>query len=134
MSSLNPRWLLKQAVIAMHDELIALHGGSSGIRDDGLLESALARPMNVYSYNNEATIFDLAASYGEGLCKNHAFVDGNKRIALVATAVFLRLNGHQLIAPEAAAATLFEELAAGNVDNDTLCAWLKANSKPLGSG
>ena len=91
----SPRWLVKQAVLAMHDALISDHGGTPGIRDDGLLESALVRPQNLYHYEPSATLFQLAASYGFGLSSNHAFVDGNKRIALTATAVFLAINGWQ---------------------------------------
>jgi len=79
---IEPNWVLNEIVIAVHQMLIAEHGGSLGIRDEGLLESALTRPRQVFFYEAEATIFDLAASYGFGLAKNHPFIDGNKRAAL----------------------------------------------------
>ena len=125
--------MLKAVVVSMQQQLLAEHGGSPGIRDEGLLDSALARPLNLYSYQPDATIFDLAATYGHGLCRNHAFVDGNKRVALVATAVFLRINGVQLVADEASAALTFEALASGDLDLQGLCSWLERSSTTLSS-
>jgi death-on-curing protein len=89
----EPRWTLDSVVVAVHRMLVAEHGGSPGIRDQGLLDSALARPRQRFCYEPQATIFDLAAAYGYGLAKNHPFVDGNKRVALAITAIFLEING-----------------------------------------
>ncbi len=125
-STLSPRWLIKQAVLAMHDALILDHGGTPGIRDEGLLESALVRPQNLYNYEPSTTLFQLAAAYGFELSSNHAFIDGNKRIALTATAVFLALNGWQLEAEEADAVVVFTELAAGTRSEQDLSLWLEA--------
>ena len=122
----SPRWLIKQAVLAMHDALILEHGGSPGIRDEGLLESALVRPQNLFHYEPSTTLFHLAAAYGFGLSSNHAFVDGNKRIALTATAFFLAINGWKLEAEEMEAVVVFTELAAGVRSEQDLADWLEA--------
>ncbi|NEQ71346.1 MAG: type II toxin-antitoxin system death-on-curing family toxin [Symploca sp. SIO2D2] len=92
----EPRWVPDQAVIAIHDELIAEHEGDSGLRDPGLLAASLARPKNVFTYTDNATLCDLAAAYAFGLAKNHAFVDGNKRIALAVIDVFLPSTARRL--------------------------------------
>jgi len=125
----NPevRWLLKKAVLAMHDALIRDHGGTPGIRDEGLLESALVRPQNLYHYEPDSSLFRLAAAYGFGLSSNHAFVDGNKRIALTSTAVFLSINGWQLEASESDAVVVFTELAAGSHNEEQLADWIEKN-------
>jgi len=125
------RWLLKRAVLAIHDALIMDHGGTPGIRDEGLLESALTRPQNLYHYEPESSLFRLAAAYGFGLSSNHAFVDGNKRIALTATAVFLSINGWQIQASEADAVVKFTELAAGTLSEEKLAAWLETHSASM---
>lgn len=124
------RWLLEQAVRAMHDALIVDHGGTPGIREDGLLESALTRPLNLHHYEPESSLFRLAAAYGFGLSSNHAFVDGNKRIALTSTAVFLSINGWQLEASESDAVVVFTALAAGSMSEDDLAEWLEKNCSP----
>jgi death-on-curing protein len=126
------RWLLKRAVLAMQDSLVAEHGGEAGIRDEGLLESALARPQQIHHYEDQPTIFRLAAAYAYGLAKNHPFVDGNKRIALTAAAVFLEINGWRLQAEEADAAVIFVELAAGTLPESELATWLEQHSTRLG--
>jgi death-on-curing protein len=105
------------------------HGGSYGIRDRNMLESALARPQNKYAYA-ECDLFDLAAAYGFGLAKNHPFVDGNKRTAAITCFVFLELNGFSRAIPEAEVAAMFEDLAAGEVDEDGLAAWLRERLTP----
>ncbi len=110
------KWVLKETVISVHDMLISLHGGSSGIRDEGLLESALDRPKNVNNYNKDSSNFELAASLGYSLINNHPFIDGNKRIALTITAVFLEINGWELDASEAEAVFIFTDLASGMLD------------------
>jgi death-on-curing protein len=119
------------AVRAMHAELIAEHGGVEGIRDPGLLSSALARPKNRRAYGRSSSIFDLAAVYGTAMVRNHPFVDGNKRVALMVMYAFLEMNGHRLEAPEAETAGIMLGLAAGNVDERTLSVWLKQYSAPF---
>ena len=125
------RWMPEAAVRAMHAELIAEHGGVEGLRDPGLLSSALARPKNRRAYGKSASIFDLAAVYGTAMVRNHPFIDGNKRVALMVMYAFLEMNGYRLEAPEAEAAGIMLGLAAGNVDEMTLSGWLKQNSVPL---
>ena len=129
MGDQGPRWLLKTAVIAMHSQLLAAHGGASGLRDEGLLDSALARPMTLFSYEPDSTIFRLAAAYAHSLCSNHAFVDGNKRIAFLASAVFLQINGFTLVADEATATVIFLRLASGELDLEQLTTWFMASSR-----
>lgn len=114
----------------MHAELIAEHGGRVGIRDEGLLSSALARPRDKRVYGASATFFDLAAAYGVGIVKNHPFIDGNKRVALMVMYVFLEINGYCLAASELDAADITLRLAAGDVEEKELSRWLKANSAP----
>jgi death-on-curing protein len=122
----EPRWLTPTIVHTMHEELIAEHGGSSGVRDQGLLESALARPQNLLAYG-EPTLAELAASYAFGIARNHPFVDGNKRTALMAAYVFLALNGRRLVAPEAEAVVMTRELASGASSEAEYAAWLASN-------
>lgn len=124
----EPKWVLDEIVISVHQVLIAEHGGSPGVRDMGLLESALARPRQIFSYQAKATIFDLAAGYGFGLAKNHPFIDGNKRAALATAAIFLEINGYTLDAPEAEAIVVFEKLAAGDLSATELAEWLGDSS------
>ena len=118
------------AVRAIHAELIAEHGGRVGIRDAGLLSSALARPRNRRAYGASATLFDLAAACGVAIVKNHPYIDGNKRVALMVMYVFLEINGYRLGAPEVEAADVTLRLAAGELDERGLSGWLKANSAP----
>jgi death-on-curing protein len=124
----EPVWVLYEIVIAVHQTLLAEHGGAIEIRDETLLESALNRPKQPFEYIDEATIFDLATSYCYGLANNHPFVDGNKRIALTIAAVFLELNGYTLDAPETNAVVNIEELAAGNISEEDLVSWFKEYS------
>ncbi len=124
----EPKWVLDEIVISVHQVLIAEHGGSPGVRDKGLLEYALARPRQIFSYQAKATIFDLAAGYGFGLAKNHPFIDGNKRAALATAAIFLEINGYTLDAPEAEAIVVFEKLAAGDLSATELAEWLGDSS------
>lgn len=126
----QPNWLTAPIVEAMHESLIAEFGGSSGIRDKGLLESALARPQNLDSYD-DPTVYELAASYAFGIARNHAFVDGNKRTALMAAYTFLGLNGYRLEAPEVEAVAVFQDLAAGELGEREVTVWLERNSKPM---
>ncbi|MFQ5953727.1 MAG: type II toxin-antitoxin system death-on-curing family toxin [Kiloniellales bacterium] len=126
----EPVWLTETLVMALHEELIARFGGHGGVRDRGLLQSALARPRNLLAYG-EPILERLAASYAFGLARNHPFVDGNKRVALAAIDVFLQLNGRELVAPEAEAVVVMRELAAGKIDEAALAAWIEANVERL---
>lgn len=121
------RWLKEDVMIAVHDEQLAEHGGAEGVRDSGLLSSALARPMNLAEYD-KPSVFDLAATYATGIVRNHPFVDGNKRTGFLAAYMFLTLNGWELDAPEANAAAVVLELAAGEIDETQFSAWLEENS------
>lgn len=129
----EPIWISIEAVLAIHAELIREHGGSYGVRDQGLIESALARPQQRWSYGGEEIdLAELAAAYGFGLAKNHGFVDGNKRAALAAAGVFLRANGLRLIAPEPETYAVMVDLAAGELSEADLARWLRASTEPLG--
>ncbi|HNB80290.1 MAG TPA: type II toxin-antitoxin system death-on-curing family toxin [Rhodocyclaceae bacterium] len=119
-------WIDKRALLLLHDESLAEHGGASGMRDEGLLDSALARPLNLAAYG-EPDVAALAASYGVGLAKNHAFVDGNKRAAFLAVGLFLWLNGHRLAVSQAEATLAMLAVAAGDLDEAAFAAWLRAN-------
>ena len=122
------RWIDRQALCLLHDESLAEHGGSSGLRDEGLLESALARPRNLAAYG-EPDIADLAASYAVGLAKNHPFVDGNKRAAFLAVGLFLALNGYRLVSSQADATLTMLAVAAGDIDEPTFAAWIRDHSR-----
>ena len=122
------RWISKQALLILHDESLATHGGGSGMRDEGLLDSALARPLNLLAYADPANppdIAALAAAYCIGLAKNHAFVDGNKRSAFLATGLFLYLNGYRLTATQADATLTVLGVAAGEVSKADFAQWLR---------
>ena len=128
-----PVWVLDETVLALHEQLLALHGGATGLRDGGLLESALARPRSLFAYK-KATVFALAASYAFGLVKNHPFVDGNKRMGFAVGVLFLELNGLRFEAEEADAAVQTLGLAAGAIKEAEYAAWLKANSRRVRTG
>ena len=121
-------WLDAADVTAYHAEQIAEHGGSAGLRDHGMLESALARPRNLVAYG-EPDAFDLAAAYAFGIAKNHPFVDGNKRAAFVASITFLELHGWLFVATEEDAALTFLGLADRRVSEQELSRWLEARSR-----
>lgn len=123
------RWLERRALELLHDESIAEHGGAPGLRDAGLFESALARPLNLAAYG-EPDVAELAAAYGVGLAKNHAFVDGNKRVAFLATGLFLSLNGQRLVTTQADATLTMLAVAAGSLDEPAFAAWLRAHTRP----
>ncbi len=124
----EPIWVLPDAVVAIHQMLLSEHGGLPGIRDQKLLDSALARPRQRLSYDANVSIYELAASYSCGLSKNHPFVDGNKRIALTLAAVFLELNGYSLDATETEAVIMYEQLASGSIAEEFLADWLRDSS------
>lgn len=117
-------WIEADVVLAVHDEQLAEHGGSAGIRDSGLLESALARPKNLTAYG-DPDFADLAASYGFGIARNHPFVDGNKRTAFVSTELFLRLNGYRLAADDQSCVLTMLAVAAGDIDEAAFAEWLR---------
>jgi len=123
----TPVWVLRETVLALHEQSLAEFGGTAGIRDEGLLDPALAKPENLFAYG-KPTIFDLAASYGFGLVKNHPFIDGNKRAGFIVAAIFLELNGYRFQATEAEAAVRTLALAAGEMSETEFGAWLKKNS------
>ncbi|ABL66181.1 type II toxin-antitoxin system death-on-curing family toxin [Chlorobium phaeobacteroides] len=120
-------WLLDEVVIAIHDEQIAVHGGSLGIRDSGLLYSALARPKHKANYG-DPSVFDLAAAYAYGIIRNHPFVDGNKRTGFLVAYVFLHINGWELRSIEVEAVNAVLDLAAGEMDEPFFSEWLKNKS------
>lgn len=122
----EPFWLSEEIVTAIHDEQLAIHGGGLGLRDAGMLASALERPINKWAYEG-TELPELAAAYAFGLAKNHAFIDGNKRTSLLALYTFLYVNGVDFIVPEAEAAAAILALAAGEVDEDGLTRWIRDN-------
>jgi death on curing protein len=126
----EPRWLDIDIVLDFHAEQLALFGGADGIRDRGLLESALARPINKFAYG-ETEFAALAAAYGFGVARNHPFVDGNKRTALASMIVFLGLNRLDLDAPQDEATAIVLDLAAGEITEDALARWIADHLKPL---
>lgn len=123
-----PEWLDASDVIHFHRALIEEFGGLHGIRDQGALESTLARPINLIGYEPETPIHELAASYGFGFAKNHVFNDGNKRISLTVINVFLILNEMQLVAEEVEAVWVIKDVATGDLDEAALGAWILQNS------
>lgn len=122
------RWLTPRMVTAIHAQAIALVGGSRGIRDQGLLESALDRPRNLAAYGTSPTAFDLAAAYCVGIVGNHPFVDGNKRTGYLAAHTFLELNGHDVAPEEADIVTVIMGVADGTFDDAVVADWLKGCS------
>ena len=122
----EPIWIENDLVFAIHDRQLAEHGGAEGVRDEPLLHSALARPLNHFLYTG-ADIIDLAAKYTVGIVQNHPFVDGNKRTGFVEGILFLELNGYRFTASEEDAAQAVLELAAGTIDEDSFCDFLRAN-------
>jgi death-on-curing protein len=126
----EPEWLDIDIVLDFHAEQLALFGGADGIRDRGLLESALARPINKFTYG-ETGLAALAAAYGFGVARNHPFIDGNKRTAMASIIVFLGLNGIELDAPQAAATAMILSLAAGEITEEVLARWISDHSKSL---
>jgi death-on-curing protein len=127
----QPLWISKKAVLAMHSEQLAEHGGSDGIRDETLLDSALAKPLNVFAYADEPDIFQLAASYAFGIARNHAFVDGNKRSALVVSITFLNRNGWDIVAPKEEVYFTFLHLAEGKLSETKLAEWFRIHAISL---
>lgn len=123
----EPQWILRETVLGLHELSLSQHGGSSGLRDEGLLDSALGRPRHLFDYG-APNIFDLAACYAHGLVKNHPFIDGNKRTGFVTAVLMLEINGCDFHATEADAAIRTLALAAGEMTEAAYAAWLEANS------
>ncbi len=123
------RFIERRALLLLHDESLAEHGGAPGLRDEGLLDSALARPLNLVAYG-EPDLAALAAAHGVGLAKNHAFVDGNKRAAFLAVGLFLALNGQRLAATQADATLTMLAIASGALGEDEFAAWIRAHQQP----
>jgi death on curing protein len=123
----EPRWIEQDLVLQIHERQIDRFGGSQGIRDEILLGSALARPLNLFSYG-EPSLFDLAAAYGYGITKNHPFVDGNKRTAFAVMVLFLLINGYSLEVSEDDAVSKMENLAMDLENQDSIAEWLRENS------
>lgn len=121
------RWMDKQLLLTLHDESLVLHGGASGVRDDGLLDFALNRAVNL-AMNGKPDVAELAAAYGFGLAKNHAFIDGNKRVAFLAVGLFLGLNGCKLKATQVDATLTMLAVASGDIDEANLADWIRNNS------
>ena len=126
---MNWRWVDRWALLLLHADSLAEHGGAVGLRDEGLLDSALARPLNLAAYG-EPDFAALAASYGVGLAKNHAFVDGNKRAAFLAVGLFLALNGQRLVASQVEATTTMLALAEGSLDEAGFADWIRRHTRP----
>jgi death-on-curing protein len=126
----EPRWLSREIVLALHAQVLAEHGGRERIRDRATLESALARPRDRFAHRKTG-LAGLAAAYGFGLCRNHPFVDGNKRVALAAIDVFLQLQGRELSAPEPEVAERILALAAGSLTEPRLEAWVRKRTRKL---
>jgi death-on-curing protein len=123
------RWLTAKAVLAIHEELIVRYGGVSGLRDDGLLESAVARPQNLAAYGQKISVASLSAAFAWGLLRNHPFVDGNKRTALAAMVVFLELNGWELGCSEAEETAMVLRAAAGEITERAWTEWVRRSAK-----
>lgn len=121
-------WVDRDVLLTLHDESLAEHGGGTGIRDEGLLDSALSRPLNTAAYG-QPDAAELAASYGYVLAKNHAFLDGNKRAAFLAVGLFLYLNGYLLTATQADATRAVLALAASDIDEAQFAQWLRSNMR-----
>jgi death-on-curing protein len=121
----EPRWLTSLSAILLQLESLAEFGGSEGLRDEGMLESALARPRNLYSYEGVTDVARLAAAYSYGIARNHPFIDGNKRAAFMSIGLFLERNGHRLKADKADATRVMFGVAAGEVDEEELASWIR---------
>lgn len=126
----EPIWVLREVVLIAHEQSLAEFGGAAGTRDEGLLDSALSKPENLFAYGTPS-VFQLAASYGFGLVKNHSFIDGNKRIGFIVAVVFLQLNGWRLEASEVDATLRTLALAAGELSEAEFAEWLAAHSRPV---
>ena len=126
----EPVWIEERDALVLHDRLLALHGGASGVRDGALLQTALARPRQKHAYAEHADVIDMAAAYTAGIVRNHPFVDGNKRTGFVVGILFLELNGYRFTASEEETTQAVMALAAGTLDEPGYIAFLRANALP----
>ena len=125
----EPLWIEERDALAIHDRLLALHGGATGLRDRGLLESALARPRQHHAYAKTSDVVEMAALYTAGIVRNHPLIDGNKRTGFVIGVLFLELHGFDFKASEADATQAVMALAAGTINEAGYAAWLRHNAK-----
>ena len=125
----EPVWIDARDALVLHDRLLALEGGAAGLRDKGLLESALARPKQLRAYDDRADVIQMATAYTAGIVRDHPFVDGNKRTGFVVGVLFLELNGYRFVASEEDAAHAVLSLAAGRLEERAFAAWMRANVK-----
>ena len=130
----DPIWIDARDALLLHDRLLALHGGAAGVRDDGLLQSALARPQQHYAYADTPDLIEMATVYTAGIVRNHPFVDGNKRTGFVVGILFLELNGYRFTATQESAAQAVIELAAGTLDKAGYTSFLRANTEAQSGG
>ena len=130
----DPIWIDARDALLLHDRLLALHGGAAGVRDDGLLQSALARPQQHYAYADTPDLIEMATVYTAGIVRNHPFVDGNKRTGFVVGILFLELNGYRFTATQERAAQAVIELAAGTLDEAGYASFLRANTEAQSGG
>lgn len=125
----EPKWVLVEVVQAIHNMVLAEHGGGEGVRDSALLDSAISRAKQKYRYDRRATLFEMAAAYSFGIAKNHPFVDGNKRTAFMTGTIFLEINGYKLVALEAETTSIFEGLAGSKISEPELSTWFEQNTE-----
>ena len=130
----EPVWIDARDALMLHDRLLALHGGAAGVRDDGLLQSALARPQQHYAYADTLDLIEMATAYTAGIVRNHPFVDGNKRTGFVVGILFLELNGYRFTATQESAAQAVIALAAGTLDEADYTSFLRANTEATNEG
>lgn len=123
----EPDWILRETVLCIHDETIVIDGGCTGVRDEGLLDSALARPKNLSIYN-QSDLYTLAAAYAYGLCYNHPFIDGNKRTAFIVCILFLKLSGYHVFANKFDKIKIFTDLSKGLLTQEALALWFRNNT------
>ena len=128
---IEPVWIRQDVVLSTHEEALSIHGGPEGLRDPGLLESALARPKNLFAYSEQVpSLAQLAASYAKGIVANHPFMDGNKRTAFIVSVSFLKLNGLQLTATKEERVLTFWSFAAEEISEEQLALWFSVNTTP----
>lgn len=128
---MEPKWLSKELVIILHQQSLNIFGGSEGIRDMGLLESALSLPLHRHAYEESVNLYDLAAAYCSGILKNHPFLGGNKRAGLLAARTFLFINGYRFQPDEITTVQMIESHAAGHIDEENLAVWIRENTIEL---
>jgi death-on-curing protein len=125
----EPRWISELALVLLHAEALAEYGGKEGLRDEGMLQSALARARNLFAYQEVSDLAVLAAAYAFGIARNHPFIDGNKRVALLTIGLFLEKNGFELEVSKISATQVILQLAAGELDEKSLANWISMHMK-----